>query len=64
MAYAHQRLGNKDLDLYYNAKAAKEFANFSDALKLDNIAYAKASIQDIMTKTTKNEAVQIEAIEA
>ncbi len=64
LAYAHQRLGNKDLDLYYNAKAAKEFANFSDALKLDNIAYAKASIQDIMTKTTKNEAVQIEAIEA
>ena len=45
-------------------RAAKEFANFSDALKLDNIAYAKASIQDIMTKTTKNEAVQIEAIEA
>lgn len=64
VAFAHQRLGNSDEDLKYNAMAAMEFAKFSDDLKAENIRYAKSIIKDLVNKTTSDEKIHVQAIDA
>ena len=64
IAFAHQKLGNKNMDLYYNSLAAEEFAKFSDESKAENIGYAKSSIQDLLKKSTTDESIHIRSINA
>jgi hypothetical protein len=61
-AYAYYKIGNKNLDFYYNALAAEQFLMMSEKEKALNVKYVESTMRDLMRKTTTNEEQYTKAI--